>query len=134
MESITKTRVPDEKRGDYLPRHVGNGFFAFENGVYDWMGQLCAEYSGGYWQFYDLSNCGFFMGLDTDVKQFHVENPANYFEDDMTPEAVSIAACLFSLNGLCWQTRSGQITDAYYALRDFAAAHAEGAKIMRLID
>lgn len=133
METITKTQVPEAQRGDFLPRHVGNAFMRFENSIYDWMGQLCADYNGGYWQFYELSNGGFFMALDSE-KRFRAVWPDNYSDEEMSAEAASIAANLFALNALCWQSPSEALTEAYYALRDFAAQHNEGAKIMRVID
>ncbi len=133
METIEKNLVPESKRSGFLPRHVGKAFFFFENAVYDWMGQLCPEYQGGYWQFYELSSGGFFMAFDSE-QPLKVTFPQNYFEEMMTPEAASIAANLFALNSLCWKTESQQLIDAYYALRDFAASHQEGAKILRVID
>lgn len=134
MEStITKTQVSDSQRTGFLPRKVGKAFLRFEMNVYDWMGQLCPDYLGGYWQFYELSNGGFYMALDSD-ETMRAVFPSNYFEDHMSADGLSIAANLFALNGLCWQGGGERATDAYYALRDFAAAHAEGGKIMRLID
>ena len=130
---ITKRQIPEAERLDFLPRKVRNAYLQFETSVYNLMGQLCADYSGGYWQFYELSNGGFYMALEDD-KTMHVDFPANYFEDDMSPETLSIAACLFSLNALCWQTKSEQITDNFYALRDFAIQHKEAGKILKLID
>jgi hypothetical protein len=132
---ITKTLVPESKRSNFLPRNIGSAFLKFEMNVYGWMDRLCSDYSGGFWQFYDLSNGGFYMAYD-DEEALRVVFDPNYFEENMTSDAVSIAANLFALNALCWQQQgSGEvITDAYYALRDYAADHKEGAKIMRLID
>ncbi len=132
MEStITKTQVPDSQRLGFLPRKVGKKFLRFEMNAYDWMGQLCPDYLGGYWQFYALSNGGFYMALDS-ADTMRAVYPPNDFDDQMSTEALSITANLFALNGLCWL--SERVTDAYYALRDFAAEHEEDGKIMRLID
>jgi hypothetical protein len=85
------------------------------------------------WDFYTLSNSGFFMSYDYD-ETLTVLYPENYFEETMSAEAASIGVNLFALNTLAWQTNSEKIVDLYYALRDYAAEHPEGTKIMRLID
>ncbi len=118
---------------DFLPRRVGKKFLEFEMNVYGWMDTLCPDYECGYWQFYTLSNGGFYMAYDHAVA-LRAVFPNNYFDEEMSADAASIAANLFALNGLCWKASSEKITDAFYALRDYAAQHKEGGKIMRLID
>ena len=44
-----------------LPRHFGPHMMALEGRVFDLMREYCADYSGGCWQFYELSNGGFYM-------------------------------------------------------------------------
>ena len=131
--TITKTKVPDDERMEFLPRKLGKLFLKFEMSVYAHMDNLCPEYRGGFWEFYDLSNGGFYMAYDHE-ESLRVVFPFNYFDEEMSADAASIAANLFALNSLTWDTRSEQAIDAFYALRDFAAEHPEGAKIMRVID
>lgn len=135
MESIiTKTLIPEAKRLDFLPSKLGKYALEFEMVVYGWMDKLCEAYKGGYWQFYALSNFGFYIAFEHE-EVLRVQWPDNYSDEEMSPEAASIAANLFALNSLCWKYPSeGDFTQDYYLLREFAAQHSEGAKIMRVID
>lgn len=88
---------------------------------------------GGYWNFYNLSNGGFFMGLNSD-KEFHVVNPMNYCDETMSAEAASIGANIYALSAVGFDSQEPKIGTLYYALYDFAAEHAEARKIFRFID
>lgn len=130
---IDKLIVPEKNRLDFLPRHFGKRFFMFENMVYSFMDHFCEEYSGGYWQFYTLSNGGAFMSLDSD-KTFSVCNPMNYFEGKMSAEAASIGVNIFALNALLSKACDEKLIDLYYALKDFGAEHHEAQAILGFID
>ena len=132
---ITKILCPLEKRMDFLPKYTGRHFMKYENMVYGYMNIACTDYDGGLWDFYSLSNGGFFMAFDSD-KPLAVEWVDNYFKDTMSAEAASIGVNLFVQNALAWQhpDRAEMLTDHYFQLRDFALEHKEAAKIMRFID
>lgn len=131
--SITATLCPDEERLDFLPHYCGKHFLQFENSVFAIMQEYATDYNGGYWQFYRLSNGGFYIALEDD-KRHQVENPNNYFSGEMSTEALSLGVNLFALNVLTWKTEDQKLVDHYYALRDFASEHAEAAQIMGFID
>ena len=131
--TIKKTLVPENQRLGFLLQKLGKDCLLFEINVYAQMDWLCPEYKGGYWQFYNLSNGGFYMALERE-EPLRVVFPNNYFDEPMSTDAASIAANLFALNGLCWKAGNAHLSDAYYALRDYGAAHKEGARIMRVID
>jgi hypothetical protein len=40
--------------------------------VFGWLDRLCIDYSGGLWDFYSLSNGGFYMA-PTNEKQFKID-------------------------------------------------------------
>ena len=62
FEVITATRVPDEDRLNFWSRHVGPKYMlSFERHVFGWMRRLCGDYDGGFWEFYELSNGGFYI-------------------------------------------------------------------------
>jgi len=131
---ITKTLISETKRLDFLPRHTGKHFTLFETLVYGYMDQFCADYIGGYWEFYDLSNGGFFMALDDTDTAFEVTNPLNYFDGSLSAEAVSIGVNLFALCHLCEITGDENFAHAYHALRDFACEHKDAGAILSFID
>ena len=53
--------VTEEDRVDFFPKHCARAFLMFESHVYNWMRRLCPNYDGVFWQFYELSNGGFYM-------------------------------------------------------------------------
>ena len=137
MNTITRTQCPDDKRLDFLPTYVGSLSVTYESLVYGYMDSLAEDYHGGYWEFYTLSNDGFYMALNTE-KTFRMIQPSNYFNDTMSADAASIAINLYALNTLTFEFHgrdcSKKLIDAYHALRDFALEHEEANKILGLID
>ncbi|MDT8844009.1 antirestriction protein [Paraburkholderia fungorum] len=61
LARITSSVVPDELRLNVLPRYLGRHFLQGEALVYDWAARLCPTYDGGFWNFFTLSNGGFYM-------------------------------------------------------------------------
>ena len=134
MEIITKSLCQPEDRLDFLPRHVGAKFLSYEQAIYRMMDKHCQGYTGGFWDYYTLSNGGFFMAYDQPDRGFRVEQPLNYYEGVMSAEAASIGVNLYVQNTFAWQVDPERFSDAYHALRDFAAQHPEGGEILRFID
>ena len=60
---IELSLVAEEDRLEYLPRFSNNILLMIqiEQAVYRMMDSLCDEYSGGYWDYYNMSNDGFLM-------------------------------------------------------------------------
>ena len=133
--TITKTLIAEPERLDALPRYLGKHFLEFEMGVYGYMDHFCEAYNGGYWDYYRLSNGGFFMCLSGD-EHFKVFNEGNHFADEMSSEAVSIGVNLFALNALLWGDHVGvKIRDLYDNLQLYAADFPdEAGKIWSFID
>lgn len=131
--SIIKTRVPHSKRLDTLPRIFGRHYLLAEQQVFDYMTTFCSSYTGGFWEFYTLSNNGFFMAYEGELV-LDVSYPPNYFEASLSAEAASIGVNLFAQNALAWRTEESFIVDRYDALRDYALQHAECDLILQWID
>lgn len=139
QRTILPTLVPGHLRLAFLPRVFGPRHYGqAEAEVYGWMGNLCPEYHGGYWQFYDLSNGGFYLAPEAKVTAdqagpvFVVRAP-NGFEETMSYDAAGITATLYAINSLIWKG-ADHLEDAFYKLRDFAIEHRESRQILRAID
>lgn len=61
-----------------LPLMADGCCMLLETCVYNFIGMLSPQYDGGYGNFYYLSNCGFYMAVDSDVL-FELGRP-NAFE------------------------------------------------------
>ena len=130
---IERNIVHEKDRLAFLPRHCGRLFLEYEQYVYSMARRLCPEYDGGFWNYYELSNHGWYMGLDAD-RTFHVVWDGNYYEGEMSADAFSIVACLYAYS-IMFNSQKGELfVPAYYALREYAAEHAEAKDILAAID
>lgn len=134
--SITKTQYPESERLEFLPKFAGRSFMQFENRIYSYMSEACPSYSGGYWEFYTLSNGGFYMAYDSG-ERLPMQWEMNGYSGSMGADAASIAVNLMAMAHQC-ETVSGadreRFASAFHTLRDYAAEHEEAAEIFRFID
>ena len=131
-DTIKKTLCPINERLEFLPKYAGAVFLQYEHHIYNLMGAHSPDYNGGYWEFYHLSNGGFFMALASD-EVLKVEQPSNYFDDTMSAEAFSIGANLYALCLFAEQDPE-RFAPLFHKLRDFAIEHDEAGKILGFID
>ncbi len=133
--SITKTLIAEPERLGTLPRYLGKHSLEFEMSVYGFMDRFCEAYNGGYWDYYRLSNGGFFMCL-SGKDRFNVSNDGNHFDSEMSAEGVSVGVNIFALNALLWGDQTdARIIGLYDDLRDYAAEiPGEAEKIWAFID
>jgi len=129
--SITARPVPNGERTQVLPRHFGRRMIRFEAAVYDWLGSLSKDYSGAYWNFYELSNGGFYMAPV--LNRLLIESP-NGFSRTVSPDAAGIIACLFSCSHLSFHSEDEVFANHFHLLRPFALEHSEANLILAAID
>ena len=129
---ITATQIAPENRLNTLPTFFPTCFMQFENTVYTVMDKICENYSGGFWEFYELSNGSFYMAPDMD-ESCSISVPfGNGYEGTMSAEAAGITVCLYAYCFIA-ETHSA-MADHYWRLRDFANNHAEASAIFQAID
>ena len=65
--SITNTIVPESERLNIVDGLFGMAYMLkLEPAVFRTAERLASEYTGGYWEFHELSNGGFYMAPVTD--------------------------------------------------------------------
>lgn len=136
---LTATLIPDEQRPAFWPQRFGRipQWIVLEPYIFSWMDRLCADYSGGIWQFYMLSNGGAFMAPEPDEdsdEAWELFNAMNGNGAEMSAEAAGIAVCLMAYSHHACRTECEAMTEHYYRLRDYALSHPEHQAIMRIID
>lgn len=96
--------------------------------------RLSSDYRGGYWQFHELSNGGFYMAPERDAP-LQVEAD-NGFSGLLSPEAFGITVCLYAYSGLSFagDTFAEVCAEHYHRLRIFALDHVETEGIMAATD
>ena len=137
--TLIVTLLPDEQRIGFWPQHFGSipQWMTLEPHIFAWMDLFCADYCGGIWQFYTLSNGGAFIAPEPDgddVEKWTLFNPMNGNDVEMSAEAAGIAACLMAYSHHAMRTECDAMTEHYYRLRDYALNHPECNAIMHIID
>jgi hypothetical protein len=130
---VQATLIADEARLDALPRHFGRYFTVTENAIYGFMREFAADYRGAYYQFFDLSNGGFYAAPDLPPLELSINS--NGFGGRMSADAAGITVCLFAYSHLSFRYQQAEVFGRqFHALRDYAADHAEAGKIFAAID
>ena len=127
-------RVADSERLTTIPRHFGDRLLVFEGAVYDFMRRFSPDYRGGFWDFTELSNGGFYMSPQHEGT-FRFSVDTNGYEGEMSPDAAGITVCLFAYSHLSFRYPDDDaFGDHFHLLRAFAIEHAEAAAIFAAID
>ncbi|OWT55242.1 antirestriction protein [Candidimonas nitroreducens] len=130
---VTKTLVPEAQRERFLPKHLGKNMLRFEAMVFDTASRY-SDYTGGYWEFYELSNGGMFMAPSGGPKDgYHFKNGMNDADAYLSPEALGIVACLYAFSHLSF-AGDGHAGDLFHLLLDYAYTLPEAAAIGKAID
>lgn len=89
-------------------------------------------YHGGRWDFFKLSNGGFYVALKDD-KQFHMVSP-NGFECDVDANTAGIIVSAFAYSNLSFGPNGEAFGEEYHKLSDFIFQHPEAGTIRAALD
>lgn len=131
--AITQIKLTGRMRNVALPRHFKQGMVQAEAFIYYMMDKYCKQYNGGYWEYFSLSNNGFFMA-PTGAEEYRLANAENYSDVTLSPEATGIAICLMAYSHLSWSEPAHIFNSHFHWLREFALDHSEATDIFRFID
>ncbi|EMN0829868.1 antirestriction protein [Providencia rettgeri] len=137
---ITAIEVKNaQARLKFLPSKLGRYCIAFENAIYHWMTRNAVAYNGGYWDFYTLSNNGFYL---QPTKGYMLTSP-NGFMDDVSAQEAGIIVTLMMLSHFSFVTYEKEhhedcerISAYFHQLRDFifTLSPESQTKILNAID
>lgn len=134
--SITCHALADDVRVNHTADLFGYYFpLKLEPFVYCVADSIAPEYRGGFWEFYSLSNGGFYMAPQSAVT-FKI-NCENGYEGTLSADALGIAACLYAYSHLSFTGIEGFAETCgrqYHQLREFMLEHPEAGAILRAID
>jgi hypothetical protein len=137
--AITCQRIADASRMDATYTLFGLHFpLRLESTVFNMAGMLSEQYQGGSWEFYSLSNGGFYMApchAQKPDKGFAVTSE-NGFAGPMSGDALGITACLYAYSHLSFMQNSfGELcANHYHLLREYALDHSEARAVFAAID
>jgi hypothetical protein len=132
---VTRELVPESQRLAITEKLFGIHFpLRLEPVIYDITTRMAEDYDGGYWDFFTLSNGGFYMAPAED-RVYHVTCD-NMFEGDLSADALGITACLYAYSNLSFADgRLARVCACHYhRLREYAMDHPEVRVILGATD
>lgn len=132
---VTATLVPWSERGGTFETYFGiPRCIDAERLLYTYAQRYIRGYQGGLWDFYQLSNGGFYAVLKTEESRLRVINPQNHYDGTMTPDAAGLALMVMVSNHLSLQFNSVEIDRLYKKIMAFAERHKESHAILAFLD
>lgn len=135
MTQIMRIEVPQARRTEVVSSIFGLHFpLSIEPYIYNLASSMSQQYQGGYWEFYQLSNGGFYMGLADGVYPVCCHNG---YAGSLTGDALGIVVCMYAFSHFSFSDNdilSRRCGSLYHQLRDFAARHTEFMSICRATD
>ena len=135
LNLINRELVPENQRMAVVERLFGVHFpLQLEPVIYGITERMAENYTGGYWNFYTLSN-GSFYAAPADERLYHVICD-NMFEGDLSADALGITACLYAYSHLSFSNgRFARVCACHYhRLRELMFEHPEVKAILQATD
>ena len=135
-QKVSRQQVSDKQRIQHAADLFGHRFpLNIEPAIYSIAGNIATKYKGAYWEFYSLSNGGFYMAPCSDTHyQVSCENG---FEGKLSADALGITACLYAYSHLSF-TANPNFADIcsnhYQWLRTYMLENIEAGAILAAID
>jgi len=136
---ITASLVSNETdRLKVLPALFGSRHMRGEALVYAVTRRFSSDYEGGHWNYYTLSNGGYYLAPDLGDMKLNFRVPTNGFEGELSPDATGIVSTLFALGDLMQEVELEPefklLMENHYSLKIFAGEHPEYKGIFAAID
>ena len=133
---ISRQQVSDKNRIQHTAALFGIHYpLNIEPAVYSITSNIATEYKGAYWEFYSLSNGGFYMAPCSD-KAYKISCD-NGFEGKLSADALGITACLYAYSHLSFTANpafADICSNHYHWLREYMLEHKEASVILSAID
>ena len=133
---ISRTLVPENERMKITHELFGIHFpLRLEPFIYAITSKMAKEYHGGFWNFYTLSNGGFYMAPNSD-EAFQV-SCENLYEGKLSADALGIVSCLYAFSHLSFGNDlkfAQECARQYHLLREYMIWHPEAPEILGATD
>ena len=132
---VTRELVPEDRRTAIAERYFGIHFpLKLEPVIFGITDRIARDYTGGYWDFYTLSNGGFYIAPASDE---HFEIAClNQYKGTLSADALGITACLYAYSNLSFENgRFARVCSCHYhRLREYMFEHPEVKEILQATD
>lgn len=137
IDPVIATLVADDARLNMFPKYFKQHYLVGEQTIYSIMRRLCERYNGAYWDFYELSNGGFFIAPSL-TDQMTLTSFGFQRDYELSPYAAGIAACLSAYSHLSFDCHSrdedNEFAELYHQLLEYAGTTKEYNAIRSIID
>ena len=133
--TVTRELVPEDQRLVVVERLFGMAFpLQLEPVIFGITERMAEDYDGGYWDFWTLSNEGFYMAPSED-RIFHVKCQ-NMYKGDLSADALGITSCLYAFSNLSFSLTdmAREYARHYHLLREYMLDHPEVREILGATD
>lgn len=132
-QPIFATKVPVRERMGCFPGFFGDRFIDTENTVYSFAENIVVGYRGEFWDFYRLSNGGFFIAPTKALLYELLVSFGNGYRGEMSARATGLVVCINSYDFLAESTRNIVFVTQSERLREYANIHPEKSKILAAV-
>ena len=133
---MNRIRLNETERIEYTAKLFGAHLpFRLEPFIFEMAGSLSRDYSGGYWNMYELTNGAFYMAPDEDTP-FRIKC-MNGYEGTLSADAFGITVCLYAYSNLSFSEipeLAENCTEQFHLLREYMFEQPEVERILRAID
>lgn len=130
---VVANKVGDTDRTGFLFAKTTDEFMHYENAVYALASNFSACYEGGLWDFYELSNGGFYMEPNVPYA-LEVTSTLNNWTGGMTPDAYGIGITFLALAVTLERTGNPDFALRMRQLKEYACFHPAASDILSFID
>lgn len=134
--TIHREHLDDTQRVNHTAKLFGSHFpMRLEPFIFDMARRLSADYCGGLWHFYALTNEAFYLAPEL-PETFQVQSE-NGYQGTMSADALGITACLYAYGHLSFGG-PGEFSETcarqYHWLLEYTFEHPEARAILAAID
>jgi hypothetical protein len=116
-----------------MPNLVGVDCVVLEHTIYDMLRTLSPDYDGGFWEYFRLSNDGFFMAPER-AGLYRIRCDGNGFSGAVQADVAGIIACAMAYSHLSFRARGERFARAYELLSEFIFQHPQARIIRAALD
>lgn len=131
-EDIKAVLVRENKRLDFLPKHFGQYFLRAEQMIFNLICDLSSDYDGGYWDYFELTNGGFFLQPPSRDEGYNILQWGNGYEGVVSEQAAGIIVTMMVINHLGWKDEN--FFPYFHKLEEYALNHKEKKEIFSALD
>ena len=136
LTPIYRELLSNRMRNELPAKLFGAAAFPFkvEPAIFNMARVLAAQYEGGLWDMYQLSNGAWYMSPSSETA--YTVSSMNGFSGVLSADALGITSCLFVFSHLSFggDALADTCAEQFHLLRDFAIDHADASLILAAID